>query len=174
MLKKVNLDGIEYEAEESVIKFMNAESARADNAEKELSSMTAERDNFKERADKAESELAQLKENTIDKSKLDEAVNSKINLLENAKKAGVELKGDESDEDLKKAIITKVFPKANLDGKDEAYIQARYDGAVESLSDEADTTARQALGGIPQTKNDGSDDARDKMIARLKNHGKEE
>lgn len=174
MLKKVNLDGIEYEAEESVIKFMNGETARADNAEKELSSMTAERDNYKERADKAESELAQLKENTIDKAKLDEAVNAKISLLDNAKKAGVEFNGDESDEDLKKAIIMKVFPKANLDGKDEAYIQARYDGAVESLSDEADSQSRQALAGIPQVNNDSADDARSKMIARLKNHGKED
>lgn len=174
MLKKVNLDGIEYEAEESVIKFMNGETTRADNAEKELSSMTAERDNYKERADKAESELAQLKENTIDKAKLDEAVNAKISLLDNAKKAGVEFNGDESDEDLKKAIIMKVFPKANLDGKDEAYIQARYDGAVESLSDEADSQSRQALAGIPQVNNDSADDARCKMIARLKNHGKED
>ena len=185
-MKKIKLDGIEYEAEESVIKALNSEKARADNAEaelakfkedsaKELSVMTANCDTQKERADKAEEELATLKENSMDKTKLDEAVNAKLELLRNAEKAGVELKGDESDSDIKKAVILKMFPKANLDEKDDTYIQARYDGALEALSDVADSTARQALGDIPETtKTDSADDAREKMIARLKNHGKEE
>lgn len=185
-MKKIKLDGIEYEAEESVIKALNSEKARADNAEaelakfkedsaKELSVMTANCDTQKERADKAEEELATLKENSMDKTKLDEAVNAKLELLRNAEKAGVELKGDESDSDIKKAIILKMFPKANLDEKDDTYIQARYDGALEALSDVADSTARLALGDIPETiKTDSADDAREKMIARLKNHGKEE
>ena len=185
-MKKIKLDGIEYEAEESVIKALNSEKARADNAEaelakfkedsaKELSVMTANCDTQKERADKAEEELATLKENLMDKTKLDEAVNAKLELLRNAEKAGVELKGDESDSDIKKAVILKMFPKANLDEKDDTYIQARYDGALEALSDVADSTSRQALGDIPETtKTDSADDAREKMIARLKNHGKEE
>ena len=185
-MKKIKLDGIEYEAEESVIKALNSEKTRADNAEaelakfkedsaKELSVMTANCDTQKERADKAEEELATLKENSMDKTKLDEAVNAKLELLRNAEKAGVELKGDESDSDIKKAVILKMFPKANLDEKDDTYIQARYDGALEALSDVADSTARQALGDIPETtKTDSADEAREKMIARLKNHGKEE
>lgn len=188
-MKKIKLDGIEYEAEETVIKALNSEKTRADNAESELnklkedskneiSVLTADRDTQKERADKAEEELKTLKETSMDKTKLDEAVKAKMELLKNAEMAGVEVKGDESDIDLKKAIITKVYPKANLDGKDEVYIQARYDGAVENLSDEADAKSRQALAGdIPNsgaTKNDSSDDAREKMIARMKNHGKEE
>lgn len=185
-MKKIKLDGIEYEAEETVIKALNSEKTRADNAEselnklkedsaKELSVMTADRDTQKERADKAEEELKALKETSMDKTKLDEAVKAKMELLKNAEMAGVEVKGDESDVDLKKAIITKVFPKANLDGKDDVYIQARYDGAIENLSDEADAKSRQALGSIPETvKTDSSDDAREKMIARMKNHGKEE
>lgn len=186
-MKKIKLDGIEYEAEESVIKALNAETTRADNAESELnklkedskneiSVLTADRDTQKERADKAEEELATLKANSMDKTKLDEAVKAKMELLKNAEMAGVEVKGDESDVDLKKAIITKVFPKANLDGKDDVYIQARYDGAIENLSDEADAKSRQALANIPDTsvKTDSSDDAREKMIARMKNHGKED
>lgn len=185
MLKKIKLDGMEYEAEESVIKALNAEKTRADNAESELnklkedskneiSVLTADRDTQKERADKAEEELKTLKENSMDKAKLDEAVKAKMELLKNAEMAGVEVKGDESDVDLKKSIIKKVFPKANLDGKDETYIQARYDGAVENLGDENDSQSRMALSGIPQTNCDSSADAHRKMIARMKNHGKEE
>lgn len=185
MLKKINLDGIDYEAEESVIKALNSEKARADNAEselaktredsaKELSVMTAERDTQKERADKAEEEVTALKAEKMDQSKLDEAVKAKMELLKNAEKAGVELKGDESDADIKKAVIAKVFPKANLDGKDNVYIDARYDGALEMLAEKNDANSRQALGDVPLAHNDSVDDARSKMIARLKNHGKEE
>lgn len=188
-MKKIKLDGIEYEAEETVIKALNSEKIRADNAESELnklkedskneiSVLTAERDTQKERADKAEEELKTLKETSMDKTKLDEAVKAKMELLKNAEMAGVEVKCDESDIDLKKAIITKVYPKANLDGKDEVYIQARYDSAVEMLAENNDAKSRQALAGdIPNTgatKNDSADDAREKMIARMKNHGKEE
>lgn len=185
-MKTIKLDGIDYEAEETVIKALNSEKTRADNAESELnklkedskneiSVLTADRDTQKERADKAEEELATLKANSMDKTKLDEAVKAKMELLKNAEMAGVEVKGDESDVDLKKAIITKVFPKANLDGKDDVYIQARYDGAIENLADEADAKSRQALANIPETvKTDSSDDAREKMIARMKNHGKED
>lgn len=185
MLKKINLDGIEYEAEESVLKALNAQKTRADNAEaelakykedsaKELSVMTAERDTQKERADKAEEEVTALKAEKMDQSKLDEAVKAKMELLKNAEKAGVELKGDESDADIKKAVIAKVFPKANLDGKDNVYIDARYDGALEMLAEKNDANSRQALGDVPPAHNDSVDDARSKMIARLKNHGKEE
>lgn len=185
MLKKINLDGIDYEAEESVIKALNSEKARADNAEselakaredsaKELSAMTAERDQQKERADKAEEDLAKAKADAMDQTKLDEAVKAKMELLHNAEKAGVEVKGDESDLDLKKSIIMKVFPKANLDGKDEVYIGARYDGAIEELSNRADETSRQVLGDIPETKTDSVDDARAKMIARLTGQKQEE
>lgn len=188
-MKKIKLDGIEYEAEETVIKAYNAEKERADNAEKELakykedsakelSVMTADRDTQKERADKAEEELEIAKNDAMDQTKLDNAVKAKLELLHNAEMAGVEVKGDESDSDLKKAIIAKVFAKANLDGKDDVYIQARYDGAVEMLSENNDAKSRQALAGdIPNagvTKTDTSDDAREKMIARMKNHGKEE
>lgn len=188
MLKKINLDGIEYEAEESVIKALNAEKTRADNAEselakckedsaKELSVITAERDTQKERADKAEEDLDAMKK-SFTQEKIDEAVNAKLELIHNAEKAGVEVKGDEKDEDLKKSIILKVYPKANLDGKDDAYIQARYDGAIETLEETAelknDSANRQILSDVPETRVDGVDEAREKMIARMKNHGKEE
>lgn len=186
MLKKLNLDGIDYEAEESVIKAYHSEKKRADDAvaelekykkdsAKDLSVMTADRDTQKERADKAEDELKAFKETAFDQTKLDAAVKARMELLRNAEKAGITVKEDAKDEDLKKAIILKVFPKANLDGKDSAYIDARYDATVETLADNADAGARQVVaGGTPETKTDSVDDARERMIARMKNHGKED
>ena len=187
MLKKINLDGIEYEAEESVIKALKAEKKRADDAKaelakfkedsaKELSVMTAERDTQKERADKAEEENKALKEQAMDQTKLDEAVKNRMELYENAKKAGVEVKGDESEADIKKAVITKVFPKANLDGKDSAYIDARYDATVEMLENTADAHNRKVIAGAGNLEShaDSADDARQRMIDKMKKDSRHE
>ena len=158
MLKKINLDGIDYEAEESVIKALYMEKARADQAEKErddacgekktmdkkvadmekkvtefekrISELEAERDSAKEKADSAEAELEKVKADSLDPKRLDGLLKEKMELLHNAEKAKVEVKEDMSDMDIKKAIITSQFPKANFDGKDDVYIQARYDSAV--------------------------------------------
>ena len=185
MLKKINLDGIDYEAEESVIKALNTEKKRADDAvaelskfkedsAKELSVMTAERDTQKERADKAEEDLAKAKAEALDSTKLDEAVNARVELYKNAEKAGVEVKNDMKDADIKKAVIAKVFPKANLDGKDSAYIDARYDATVEMLAERADSNSRQVLADTPNNHADSVDDARQRMIDKMKKDSRHE
>ena len=198
-LKKIKLDGIEYEAEESVIKALNAEKARADAAEndacetkksmdkkvadfekkvtefeKRISELEAERDSAKEKKDAAEAELAKIKADAADPTHLDAAVKAKIELLHNAEKAKVEVKEDMSDMDIKKAIITSQFPKANFDGKDDVYIQARYDSAVEMMVETNDAAIRQATSDTPPETRVDENDAREKMIQRMKNHGKEE
>lgn len=201
MLKKINLDGIDYEAEESVIKALNAEKARADKAEKEkedacgekktmdkkvadmekkvtefekrISELEAERDSAKEKADSAEAELEKVKADSADPKRLDEAVKAKMELLHNAEKAGVEVKEDMSDMDIKKAVISSAFPKANFDGKDDVYIQARYDATVEILCEKNDGENRKIVSDLPPEKHTDENDAREKMIQRLKNHGME-
>ena len=199
MLKKINLDGIEYEAEESVIKALNKERARADQAEsdaceskktadkkvadmekkvtemeKRVSELEAERDAAKEKKDAAEAELEKVKSDSTDPKRLDEAVKAKMELLHNAEKAKVEVKEDMSDMDIKKAIITSQFPKANFDGKDDIYIQARYDSAVEMMVEKNDSTIRRFTSDLPPQSHIDENDAREKMIQRMKNHGKEE
>ena len=202
MLKKINLDGIEYEAEESVIKALNAEKARADQAEndaceskkkaetmdkkvcdlenknkeleKRISALEAERDTAKDKADGLEKELEEAKKATLDSKEIDKAVNAKMELLHNAEKANVEVKADMSDMDIKKAIIASAFPKANFDGKDDVYIQARYDATMEMLCEKNDGETRRITSDMPPETHADENDARDKMIQRLKNHGKEE
>lgn len=199
MLKKINLDGIEYEAEESVIKTLNKEKARADQAEKDacetkktmdkkvadmekkvtefekrISELEAERDSAKEKADSATAELEKVKADSVDPKRLDSAVKAKIELLHNAEKAKVEVKEDMSDMDIKKAIITSQFPKANFDGKDDVYIEARYDSAVEMMVEKNDSNIRQITSDLPPQNHADENDAREKMIQRMKNHGKEE
>ena len=198
MLKKINLDGIDYEAEETVIKALNAEKARADKAEKDacgtkkeldeavanakkakdelekkISEIEAERDTQKEKADSLEKEVAELKASNLDSKVIDAAVNAKMELLTTAKKANVEVKADMSDMDIKKAIITSAFPNAKFDGNDDVYIQARYDATVEMLEERNDAQNRQFISDLPPENHADENDARNRMIERMKNHGQE-
>lgn len=202
MLRKINLDGIECQADEEVLHALSKEKARADQAEndaceskkkvetadkkvadmekkvtemeKRVSELEAERDAANEKKDAAEAELEKVKSDSADPKRLDEAVKAKMELLHNAEKAGVEVKDDMSDSDIKKAVITSQFPKATFDGKDDVYIQARYDSAVEMIVEKNDSTIRQVTSDLPPENRVDENDAREKMIQRMKNHGKEE
>lgn len=198
MLKKINLDGIEYEAEAEVIKAYKRADEKAKKAEedaceqkkamdkkvadledkekeleKRISELEAERDTAKEKADSAEKELEEVKKTSLDSKTIDAAVNAKIELLHNAEKAKVEVKADMSDMDIKKAIITSAFPNAKFDGKDDVYIQARYDATVEMLEERNDAKNRQVTSDLPPEAHADENDARNRMIERMKNHGQE-
>lgn len=198
MLKKINLDGIEYEAEAEVIKALQRADEKAKKAEedaceqkkamdkkvadledkekeleKRISELEAERDAANEKKDAAEAELEKVKADSADPKRLDEAVNAKIELLHNAEKANVEVKADMSDMDIKKAIINSAFPNAKFDGKDDVYIQARYDATVEMLEERNDAKNRQVTSDLPPEAHADENDARNRMIERMKNHGQE-
>ena len=198
-LKKINLDGIDYQAEESVIKALQKADARAKKAEedactakkeldkaiadaekakeeleKKLSEVEAEKDTAKDKADGLEKELEELKKTSMDSTKLDAAVKARIELLHNAEKAKVEVKEDMSEMDIKKAVVLSTFPNANFDGKDDVYIQARYDATVEMLCEKNDAQTRAATSDLPPENHADADDARKRMIERMKNHGKED
>lgn len=198
MLKKINLDGIDYEAEAEVIKALQRADEKAKKAEedaceqkkamdkkvadledkekeleKRISELEAERDASNEKKDAAEAELEKVKADSADTKRLDEAVNAKLELLHNAEKANVEVKADMSDMDIKKAIINSAFPNAKFDGKDDVYIQARYDATVEMLEERNDAKNRQVTSDLPPEAHADENDARNRMIERMKNHGQE-
>jgi hypothetical protein len=180
-MKKFTLDGVEYEADEGLINAYKAEKTRADAADKALetakadhaktlSTVTAERDTAIDRADKAEKELKEARDSASDTKKLDEAVNAKLMLMDAAARAHVEVKADMSDTDIRKAVISAVFPSAKLDGKDEVYIAARFDAAVEDLDNRADSDNREAGGSLPAAESKDRNDsaaAHQRMINRM-------
>jgi hypothetical protein len=140
--------------------------------------MEADRDNHKDRADTAEAKLKELEAKRLDAKELDALVLARTELLSNAAKAGVEVKADMAEVDVKKAGVAAIYPKVNFDGKDEVYVQARYDAAIETL-DEAGVAGDRAIlhGGSPIVSGErlDSSQARDRMIADLKarSRGKE-
>lgn len=180
-LKKVKIDGVEYEAEAEVIKNYTTEKDRADSLQKQLDAkseeyvkLEAEKDTLQDKADKLGKEVEEAKNDT---SKLDEAVKNRLAILKAAEDAEIEVKEDHSELDIQKSIITKVFPSAKLDGKDEVYIKARFDGAVEFLAEKKDAKNRKNVLGNTNTsvnnsdnKDDSSsnsDEAREKMKLRI-------
>ena len=150
-MDKIHLDGADYQAEPQVIAAYNKAVARADaaekevaqlradskvaseNAEKEKATITAERDTYKERLDAMENEMP---------GKIEAAVKARLDIVGKATAAGVEVKADMADADIKKAVISKVFPSANLDCKDDAYIAARFDCACELSATKGDEKSR--------------------------------
>lgn len=151
-LQTIHLDGADFQAEPHVIAALDKAVARADaaekelaqlradskvageNAEKEKATITAERDTFKERLDAMEKEMP---------GKIEAAVKARLDIVGKATAAGVEVRDDMADVDIKKAVVMKFFPHANLDGQKEDYINARFDCACEQAAKEAEDTSRQ-------------------------------
>lgn len=174
-MDKIHLDGADYQAEPQVIAAYHKAVDRADGLEKELnkvredaksaedalkaekSTVEAERDSLKERIDAMEKELP---------GKIDSAVQSRLDLVGKATAAGVEVKADMADAEIKKAVISKVFPNANLDGKDDAYVNARFDCACEISATKSDDKSRKDAADIPPQNHE--DSAQDKLEASRK------
>lgn len=151
-LKTVHLDGADFQAEPQVIAALDKsqkrcdeltqelDQARKDSADKvkslesQVSTLQGERDSMKERLDQAEKDMP---------GKISAAVKSRLDLVGKAQKAGVEIRDDMADADIKRAVILKKFPSAQLDGKDDSYLNARFDCACEAIDQDAEAQSRQ-------------------------------
>lgn len=142
-MAKYTIDSAEFEVPEVVASHLVALQGKADQADSDLkiaredsSRIAAERDTFKDRLDKADAEIADLKQKLDAAPAAAEAqIKARLLLAKTAQDCGVEVKDDMSDLDIKKAVVLAAFPKADLADKDEAYISGRFDGAVEVIGD---------------------------------------
>lgn len=178
-LQTIHLDGADFQAEPHVIAALDKTQKRCDQLEKDLeqartdaaeakknleaqvSTITAERDTLQERMDAMEKEMP---------GKISAAVKSRLDLVGKATKAGVEVREDMADLDIKKAVVLKQFPNAQLDGKDETYINARFDCACETIDQDAENKSRHdaAEHGAPGAPSVVS--ANDKLAEAKKNY----
>ncbi len=148
-MKKIKIDGVEYEAEAPVItaftqtqkelEALKTDSTKEiDTLKNDNTTLSAERDSLKD-------EVAQLKEDAkkFEDSKnddLEKAVQARLVLLDSAKRAEIEVKEDMSEMDVKRAVILKLFPnsKEKMDSADDTYINVRYEIALEKLDEKKD------------------------------------
>lgn len=175
-MQKLRLDsGLEYEAAPEVVVAYQALKQDAEGAKSKLSeanttitTLTAERDTLKADAAEFDNKLNAAREDAK------KAIKARTELEVKASKHGVKCDGLD-DAAVKKAVIIKLKPGLNLDGKDDAYISAAFDFAVDSAPMEKQ---RQTVNqDKAETRNDaaqltGAAAARQKYIDRL--HGKKE
>ena len=149
-MKKIKIDGVEYEGEAKILESYTNAMTKADSLQTALDTLTAnktkveaERDTLKDKVEKADAKIAELEAAKVDSKAVEAAVARRVKVLEAAKFADVEVKDGMTEAEIQKAVILKVFPKAILDSKDQVYIDARFDGAVESFEKDADAQTRQ-------------------------------
>lgn len=148
MSEKLKMDnGIEYDVPAEVKVAFDAMSAKAEEQKKEFDAMTAKFDSataeiekLKADAEKAEADF---------KAKFDEMVKTTIELRTIASKHGIEKADEMSNDEIKKAVVAKVHPKLNLDGKSAEYIEVAFDLAKDTEVQHEDAMAeqRKALNG---------------------------
>lgn len=153
--------------------------ARADAADKvasdaktRLDAVTAERDAAKEKAEKAEKARLDGEANMMERARARLA-------LEDAGTAHLRTDAEDkpdfskkSDHEIRVAVTEKLTGK-KMDGKSEAYVQARFDAAIESAGEAAKAVedVREALEDTTRldASGDAASKARDAMIARNNN-----
>jgi len=148
---KYNLDGCEVDAPESVINALVK--ARTDYADAtgKLTAAQAEAKTLKTNLDTATANLDAAKveltaAKAVDTEKLiQDGINARVTLLESASLIcdAAELK-DKKPEEVRLAVIKKVFGDMNMDGKSPDYVSAMFDAAVKAGDTEQ---RRKALAG---------------------------
>lgn len=195
---KIKIDSVDFEVDEKIANYVNSlqnkeENARvkldtantelksvkeqntalkadADDKKAKLDAMTAERDGLKAKVDAADAEKEKAVKEAVEAVKAD--MQERAELEETAKIAKVEKTDGLTNAELKAGIVKAAFgEKFKLDGASDAYLDGAYSAAKEMLrNDNAKNQAAKAKGGAKkqETKNDSANDARSRMIARMR------
>ena len=166
MSTKIKMDnGIEYEVPAEVKVAYDAMVEKADATKKDLDAMTAKFDSATAEIEKLKADAE--KQEADFKAKFDEAVKTTIELRSIAQKHGIEKADEMSNDEIKKAVVAKVHPKLNLDGKSAEYIEVAFDLAKDTEVQHEDAMAeqRKALNGeIHQDKELDLEDVKAKFM----------
>ena len=156
-MSKIKLDGIEYDVPAEVESAIKGMTEKADEQKKAFDELSAKHDSAMAEIEKLKAEAE--KQEADFKAKFDEAVATTIELRTIAQKHGIEKADEMSNEEIKKAVVMKVHPKLNLDGKSAEYIEVAFDLAKDTEVQHEDAMAeqRKAMGGVAPTHEDEMD-----------------
>lgn len=195
---KIKIDSVDFEVDEKIANYVNSLQSKEENARVKLDTantelktvkeqntalkadadtlkakadaMTAERDALKAKVDAADAEKEKAVKEAVEAVKAD--MQERAELEETAKIAKVEKTDGLTNAELKEGIVKAAFGESfKLDGASDAYLDGAYSAAKEMLrNDNAKHQAVQAKGGAEkqETKNDSANDARARMIARMR------
>lgn len=142
-MKKVTLDGIDYDAAPEVANALAKATQRADSLDTEKKEVQTKLDAATTELEKTKAERDDLKEKVetkTDGEEIQKAVKARIDLERVAGKVlnkdTMDKISDMSDVEIRKAVILEKNPKANLDEQSDVYIQARFDAVAEEIGSE--------------------------------------
>lgn len=138
-MTKIRIDGLEFEMPETSAQAVSKELAKKD---AEIAETRKAKDAAVAKADALEAEMkkgAEALKAATDPAKRRAEIAARVSLEKKASEIlGDEPKLDEMDDlEVKKAVIAKLSPDADLDGKSADYIAARFDLAVEHAGEAA-------------------------------------
>lgn len=182
-MKTIQLDGVDYQADEKVIEALQAAQTDADEKLDEIHTLL---DGIEERDSKIADleEQLQTAKDEIDESVIDAAVTAKLEIIDAARAAGIECDNSDDVSDLKRKVIAAAFDGIDLDSiEDEASINAMFASANKVIADRAEkggcggtkkNPAAQfdgaAKGGAKDDLNDSAEDRFQKRMIKL-SHG---
>lgn len=141
-----------------------------------LEKALAERDTAKEEAEallKENGEMKEKEEEKMDSVEIDRRVRERLKLLKHAEilldSETMEKVSDLSDMDVKKKIILAKYPSAKLDGKNDVYLNARYDAIIEDMPKNNVVIGTQKKTDSATRQTVSADEARNKMIEGMRN-----
>lgn len=144
-MRKILIDGVWYEVSEQVAQaYEKEEKARKDKLDtltEEIRTLKADAEKAKAKNDSLTEDLAKEKKARADAEhpdKINAAIKKRIEL----EKIGLKILGADtkldalSDKEIKVKVVLASYPSAKLDGVSEDYLQARFDSAVEKISED--------------------------------------
>lgn len=144
-MKKIRIDGVDYEVgteafEQAISKWQAKMDAAIEANEKSQEALLGENEKLQAKLDEAletikkkDAEIAALPAKVAEQTKARAELESKARTV-----LGPKAKLDADDTKLRMAVIAKVSPEAKLDGKSPAYIEARFDAALEAFEASTD------------------------------------
>lgn len=173
-MKTIQLDGVDYQADEKVIDAL--QTAQNDAAEKldEIHTLLSA-------VDEKDSQIADLKEqlekanDEIDESVIDAAVDAKLEILDAARAAGLEVETSDDVSDIKRQVIAVAFDGIDLDAiEDEASINAMFTSANKVIADRAEKGGCGGKGGTKKNPASQFDGAREGAADEYENDSLED
>ena len=157
-MEKIKLqNGIEYEVPAEVKAAYEDMQNKMSDLQKQVDAANAEKDAANADKEQAQKDAEEAKANGVGSDVFNKAVKDRINVLDTAKKAGVEDAENMDEADIKKAVIKAVRgDSVDLEGKSDAYIDAAYDLCKTDCAHREDGMKKQA-----KALNNGSGESRE-------------
>lgn len=164
-MEKIKLDsGLEYEAAPEVKLAFDEMKAKAEADKKAFDELQAKFDVACAEVEKLKADAVKAEE--AYKADFAEAVKTAIELREIAKEKGVENADGMSNDEIKRAVIAKVYPEMKLDGKSADYVEAVFDMSKAAKAEKADAMADQRAK-LNQKPADEKEDSIEDLKAKL-------